>query len=73
MLRPTEIVFSLGPQKWCFLDSENKFPVFSAPNVASISKRGSLAEDTVIELKLDKLMPVQYIAYVCTSSNTVAL
>ena len=40
MLRPTEIFFILGPQKWFFLDSEQKFPIISRPNVVSISKRG---------------------------------
>ena len=29
-----------GFQKWRFLDSEHKFPIISAPNIASISKRG---------------------------------
>ena len=37
---PPENVWNLGLQKWRFLDSEHKFPIILAPNVASISKRG---------------------------------
>ena len=72
---PPIFFFILGPQKWFFLDSEQKFPIISRPNVVSISPRGlqiSLPEENEM-VKLDKLMLVQYITYLSTASDTVAL
>ena len=37
---PRKNFWILDLQKWCFLDSEHKFQIYSAPNVASISNRG---------------------------------
>ena len=45
----------LGPQKWCFLDSEPNFPIVSALNASRVSEMRLqilLSEVMIIEFKL---------------------